>query len=137
MKKQGHAERTDGPIPAPSPFPVIGIGASARDTTPLAGQRTLIVDDNRDAADSLCQLLASRGANAAAVYDGRAALEVVNKLRPDAILLDIGMPGMDGYEVAKHIRADRRFDGIRIIALTGWGSTRTGCAHRNAASTIT
>jgi PAS domain S-box-containing protein len=88
---------------------------------PLARRRTLVVDDNRDAADSLCHLLASLGADASAVYDGRAALDALEALRPHAIVLDIGMPGMDGYEVARAIRRDHRFDGVRIIALTGWG----------------
>jgi two-component system CheB/CheR fusion protein len=88
---------------------------------PLAGQRILVVDDNCDAADSLCQLLAARGADARAVYSGRAAIDAVEGAPPHAIVLDIGMPDMDGYEVARHIRQDRRADGIRIIALSGWG----------------
>jgi CheY-like chemotaxis protein len=79
------------------------------------------VDDNRDAADSLCQLLAARGADARAVYDGRSAIDALASTRPHAIVLDIGMPGMDGYEVARRIRQDQDADGIRIIALSGWG----------------
>jgi two-component system CheB/CheR fusion protein len=91
---------------------------------PLAAHRVLIVDDNRDAADSLCHLLAARGAEVQAVYDGQAALDALDKLdsaRPQSVVLDIGMPGMDGYQVARRIRAEPRYDGMRIIALTGWG----------------
>ena len=88
---------------------------------PLAGRRILIVDDNRDAADSLCQLLAARGAETRAVYGGYAAIEAFEAARPDAIVLDIGMPEMDGYEVARRIRREEGAGAIRIVALTGWG----------------
>jgi CheY-like chemotaxis protein len=99
---------------------------------PLAGKRVLIVDDNRDAADSLCLLLASKGADAKAVYDGRAGLAAVEAGKPDAVVLDIGMSGMDGHEVARRIREDQRFAGTRIIALTGWGQLADRAASRTS-----
>jgi signal transduction histidine kinase/ActR/RegA family two-component response regulator len=103
-------------------MPVRSAAPALVDTTrPLAAHRVLIVDDNRDAADSLCHLLAARGADAHAVYDGQAALEALASAPPQSVVLDIGMPGMDGYQVARRIRADGRYDGMRIIALTGWG----------------
>jgi len=83
--------------------------------------RVLVVDDNRDAADSLCILLGSLGVEAHCVYTGDEALRRIPELRPDAVVLDIGMPGMDGYAVARAIRADAANAGIRLIALTGWG----------------
>ena len=92
-----------------------------QDAAMLGGRRILIVDDNRDAADSLCQLLAARGANVRAVYDGRSAIESLDDVIPDAIVLDIGMPDMDGYEVARRIRLDERAKRVRLVALTGWG----------------
>jgi two-component system CheB/CheR fusion protein len=89
--------------------------------TLLAGRRVLVVDDNRDAADSLCQLLAARGADARAMYDGRSAIEFMKDMQPHAVVLDIGMPGMDGYEVARHIRQDKEQGKVQLIALSGWG----------------
>jgi len=88
---------------------------------PLAGQRILVVDDNRDAADTLAMLLDADGAQARAVYDGQAALDALAGLRPHTVLLDLGMPEMDGLEVARRIRADPAWAGVRIVALTGWG----------------
>jgi PAS domain S-box-containing protein len=92
-------------------------------TATLAGCRILVVDDNQDAADSLCQLLAACGADARAVYDGRSAIDTLDSAIPDAIVLDIGMPDMDGYEVAQRIRQDARARGVRLVALSGWGQT--------------
>jgi PAS domain S-box-containing protein len=90
-------------------------------TVPLDGKRVLIVDDNRDAADSLCLLLRSKGAEVRVAYDGPAGLAALETALPHAVLLDVGMPGMDGHEVARRIRGDPRFDGLCLIALTGWG----------------
>jgi CheY-like chemotaxis protein len=84
-------------------------------------RRVLIVDDNRDAADTLGALLGTLGANVSVVYTGRAALEALDTFAPDVVILDIGMPEMDGYDVARQIRS--RADGghLLLIALTGWG----------------
>lgn len=87
----------------------------------LTGRRILVVDDNRDAADSLCQLLDTQGAQATAVYDGAEALAALASLQPHAIVLDLGMPVMDGCEVARRIRRDPALAAIRLIALSGWG----------------
>jgi len=82
--------------------------------------RILVVDDNRDAAETLGALLATLGGTISLVHSGREALEKVEEFRPDVVLLDIGMPEMDGYEVARRIRATPQAD-VLIIALTGWG----------------
>ena len=84
-------------------------------------QRILIVDDNRDAANTLGGLLQMIGADVRVVYDGPAALEVLRAFRPSVVMLDLGMPGMDGYEVAQRIRAQPDLSGTTLIALTGWG----------------
>lgn len=96
---------------------------SAASTARVAAQlsfRILIVDDNRDAADSLAMLLRYCGADTEVVYDGRSALEAIERNTPEIILLDLGMPDMDGYETAQRIRAQEKFAAITLIALTGW-----------------
>lgn len=83
--------------------------------------RVMVVDDNRDAAEGLALLLGLLGAESRVAHDGAAALAVLQQWLPQLLLLDIGMPGMDGYEVARRIRADRRYDALTLVALTGWG----------------
>jgi signal transduction histidine kinase/PAS domain-containing protein len=87
----------------------------------LPSRRILVVDDNRDAAESLGMLLEALGADVRVAIDGPGALKMLESFDAAMILLDIGMPGMDGYEVARRIRSD--FPGRRptIVALTGWG----------------
>ena len=82
--------------------------------------RVLVVDDNHDASDMLGMLLTSLHATVRTVHSGPEALATFDEFDPDVVLLDIGMPFMDGYEVARRIRA-RRGKGVRLIALTGWG----------------
>lgn len=84
-------------------------------------RRLLIVDDNADAADSLGDLLSTLGATVRVVHSGQEALTAVPTFRPDAVLLDIGMPGMDGYEVARRIRATVGQQRVLLVAVTGWG----------------
>ena len=84
-------------------------------------RRVLVVDDNSDATEMLQTLLEALGAVVAAAGSGREALGVFETFGPDAVLLDIGMPGMDGYEVARRIRALPSGRATQIIALTGWG----------------
>jgi CheY-like chemotaxis protein len=84
--------------------------------------RVLVVDDNVDAADSLGMLLQLQGHDVRLVHDGLDALAAVREFRPDAILLDLGLPGIDGYEVARQLRMDVELRQPRLIALTGWGS---------------
>jgi signal transduction histidine kinase len=93
---------------------------SPRPSTVLTAQRILVVDDNRDAADSLRTLLKFLGADVEVAYGGAEALSAIEKLHPAVVLLDLGMPEIDGYEVAKRIR-QTEFDDVTLIALTGWG----------------
>jgi len=97
-------------------------GTVASSMTPfLPRRRVLVVDDNRDAADSLGMLLEVAGADARVVYDGPTALEALPVYCPQVVLLDVGMPGMDGYSVARRIREDPRYGSVALIALTGFG----------------
>ena len=89
---------------------------------PFAGQRILIVDDNVDAAESLAALLRCLGADVATAYSGAAALEHVAAHKPAVMVFDIGMPGMDGYELARRTRAMPEGADLMLVALTGWGN---------------
>jgi CheY-like chemotaxis protein len=88
---------------------------------PAAGRRILVVDDNADAATSLSQLLELDGHESQAVYGAVEALERVPEFRPDIVLLDIGLPQMSGYEVARRLRQLEGFSRLTLVALTGYG----------------
>ncbi len=81
----------------------------------------LVVDDNVDSAESLSQCLSMLGYETRTAHDGLAALTSAESWCPDAALLDIGLPQMSGYEVAKRIRALRQNERLLLIALSGWG----------------
>ena len=85
-------------------------------------RRILVVDDNRDSADSLAMLLRLVGHDVRTAHDGRQALVVAATYRPDLVLLDIGLPGMDGFAVARHLRSQPELAGVVLVALTGYGS---------------
>jgi len=93
-------------------------------TSLLKPRRVLVVDDNRDAAESMGILLKLLGADVHVAYSGAEALEALPAYRPDVVILDIGMPGMDGYEVARRIRRQPEFQKVTLIALTGWGQDK-------------
>jgi CheY-like chemotaxis protein len=84
-------------------------------------RRVLVVDDNVDAADSIGKILAAFGHQVRCEYDGPCALAAARDYRPEVVLLDIGLPGMDGYEVARKLREIDELKGVLIIAVTGYG----------------
>ena len=86
-----------------------------------AGLKILVVDDSRDAADTCATLLALSGHHVQTAYTGRRALELAESFRPHALLLDIGLPDFDGYQLAAKVRAAPWGRGIILIAVTGWG----------------
>ncbi len=88
---------------------------------PTVLRRVLIVDDNADAADSLAALLSLQGHRACVAHDGTSGLALARRERPDILFLDLGMPGLDGYEVARQLRADPATRDTFLVALTGWG----------------
>ncbi len=92
-----------------------------RPESPPSGHRLLVVDDNEDAALSLAMLLRLQGHEVRVAHDGPSALEVATSYRPDLVFLDIGMPGMDGYEVARRLRKTPGLEKTVLAALTGWG----------------
>jgi two-component system CheB/CheR fusion protein len=83
-------------------------------------RRILVVDDNRDAADSLCMLLTSRGHDVRVAYDGLEAVGAAVTFQPDVVLLDIGLPKLSGNDAARRIR-EARGEGVLLVAVTGWG----------------
>ena len=99
-----------------------GRGRGPRRPGNVRRHRVLVVDDNADAANSLARLLARLyGQDVRVSNDGASALEAAGDFRPDVVLLDIGMPGMDGYEVARRLRSRPGFEQTLLAALTGWG----------------
>ena len=102
----------------PAPAPV--------DETPrrLVSRRVLVVDDNEDSAESLALLLRLDGHLVQTAHDGEAALEAADRFQPDAILLDLGMPRLNGYEVCERIRLRPWGRGVLLVAQTGWGQAQ-------------
>jgi signal transduction histidine kinase len=113
-------------------LPLAADEAAATPAARLAGEagpraavdprRVLVVDDNRDSAESLAQLLRLLGHEIWQAYSGRDAVATACSRRPDLVLLDIGMPDLSGYEVARQIRAEPSLAGTTLVALTGYGS---------------
>jgi signal transduction histidine kinase/integral membrane sensor domain MASE1/ActR/RegA family two-component response regulator len=94
---------------------------SATAARPTRGLRVLIVEDNVDSADSLAHLLRRRGHETHIARDGNQGLASARALRPDVVLLDIGLPGLDGFEVARHLREEADAEGLLLVALSGYG----------------
>ena len=110
--------------------------ARQRTQAPTSKHRLLVVDDNKDAAESMSMLLEMWGHEVAFAYDGPTALETAQQWQPEAVFLDIGLPGMDGYEVAARLRELPQVKNAVLIAITGYGqeddrlrSRRAGIDH--------
>jgi CheY-like chemotaxis protein len=99
--------------------------ATSAQTPPVlvTSRRFIVVDDSKDGADSLTMLLQKHGQHAEPCYGGAEALDMAARLQPQAIFLDLAMPGLDGYEVCRRIRREPWGRGIVIVALTGYGQT--------------
>jgi CheY-like chemotaxis protein len=112
-------------LPVASPSKNTRQPAAVADREPHAGDgstmRILIVEDNADARELLSDALASKGHEVRAASDGPAALHVLEEWQPDVALLDIGLPGITGHEVARRMRADPQLRRVPLVALTGWG----------------
>jgi signal transduction histidine kinase len=139
-----------GPTAAPQPQPDVSTTASAQATASatagdtvnvpatrngelrLVKHRILIADDNSDALESLATLLQLRGHEVFTACDGAMALESAERHRPDVVLLDIGMPTLDGCEVARRIRQQPWGSRIKLVALTGWGQNSDRRRSRDA-----
>lgn len=105
-------------LAAPAP----ALAAAVPDTAGSVSRRVLIVDDNKDAAKTLAMLMKLAGHETHTCFDGPSALEAAHSFRPEVVLLDIGLPGMNGYVVAEHLRQDSGVSDAVLIALTGYGA---------------
>jgi signal transduction histidine kinase/ActR/RegA family two-component response regulator len=115
------ASGTTAAAVATPPADTIAHGGDGGPRDADGGRRILVVDDNRDAAESLAMLLELSGYATRVVHDGLAALTAAEEMRPDVILLDLGLPRLDGIEVARRLRASECGRNVLLIALTGWG----------------
>lgn len=121
-RSEGPGRGSEFSVTLPLRRPPASAGARRSRASGAPRRRVLVVDDNRDAADLLRQLLALGGHEARAAYDGREALAIARDFRPDAVLCDIGLPaGMDGFDVARVMRADPTLRGALLVAVTGYG----------------
>jgi CheY-like chemotaxis protein len=109
-------------------LPSIGVGGEERaravSTRPIADKprrRILVADDNRDAVDSLATMLRLSGNEVHTAHDGVEAVERAEAIQPDVVLMDVGMPRMNGYDATRRIRSQTWGERIVVIALTGWG----------------
>ncbi len=94
--------------------------------------RVLVVDDNHDTARGMARLLKIAGHEVQVAHDGWAAIEVARTFAPDAVLLDIGLPGLDGYEVATRLRHEDCCQGALLIAASGYGEDQARDRSRKA-----
>lgn len=106
--------------------------ASGASKGTLARHRILLVDDNHDAADSLAALLTRRGASVLVAYGGAEAIKAVEIFQPTVVLMDLSMPGMSGFELARQIRQHPGLGKVHLIALSGWGQEADRCRSREA-----
>jgi len=120
------------PLRLPRHIPAGGRVAWENAASVGPARRILIVDDNRDAADALAELMRDFGHDVSIAHDGRAALESAATRRPELVLLDISMPEMDGFEVARRLRAEVGLHDAILVALTGYGEDRHRRLSRDA-----
>jgi CheY-like chemotaxis protein len=111
------------PVEQHSARPAAAVSPARRDVERPCERptRILVVDDNVDLARGLARLLEIRGHDVQVAYDGPTGLDQAKKSKPEVVLLDIGLPGMDGYQVAAHLRQEETVKDATIIAISGYG----------------
>jgi len=120
------------PVPTPVTERVPSPAPPEQATSSATSRRVLVVDDNRDSADSLAMLLTMFGHEVRTAYDGQDGVRAARSFRPDLVLMDIGLPGLNGYDAARAIRSEPWGRGLRLVALTGWGSEEDRRRSRDA-----
>lgn len=109
-------------LPLAAAEPISTAPQGRRGAARTEARRVLVVDDNDDAAEMLAMVLELGGHEPRTAHDGPEALETARAFRPEVVFLDIGLPGMDGFEVARRLRQEPGLEGAVLVALTGWGS---------------
>ncbi|MEX1034272.1 MAG: PAS domain S-box protein [Cellvibrionaceae bacterium] len=115
-----------------NPEPISETRPTVEQDNGVGSHRILVVDDNADAAEALAMMLRMIGNDVQVAYSGREGLSLAGQIHPDLILLDLGMPELDGYEVARRLRSDPRGHSTVITALTGWGQEEDRQRSREA-----
>jgi K+-sensing histidine kinase KdpD/CheY-like chemotaxis protein len=129
----GLGQGTEFTVRLPRSMGHTGTNVSGREgAQPPPGLRVLVVEDNVDTAAAMSKLLTQAGCDTNVAHDGPAALEAAGAFRPQVVLLDIGLPGIDGYEVARRLRADSRHRGLRLVAISGYGQAQDQQRSREA-----
>ena len=106
--------------------------SSHSSSSTVANRRVLVIDDNADAADTLVAILSLLGHDAVAAHNGADGLRAAERQHPDVVFLDIGMPGMNGFEVAVAMRQIAGLETVRIVALTAWRDEATRARAKSA-----
>jgi CheY-like chemotaxis protein len=115
------AASSDDPAAAPGAVPRAKADAADAGRRKGASRRVMVADDNRDSADTLAMILEIAGHEVRVAHDGRAALALAAEFQPEFALLDLGMPELSGYDVARALRREPWGRTMQLIALTGWG----------------
>jgi two-component system, sensor histidine kinase len=123
ISSAGPGRGTEASIRLPVATSTAAVASEAPAVAPPHSQprRIVIIEDNVDSAEMLAQYLQIAGHDVLVAYDGHAGLQAAARHRPDVIICDIGLPGLDGYSVARHIRSDPTFERCLLIAITGYG----------------
>jgi CheY-like chemotaxis protein len=100
--------------------PRSGGGLASDAATPPQGRRILVADDHRDSADSLAMVLQMQGHEVLTAYDGQSAVTLAESFHPEVMVIDVAMPRLDGFEVARCVRASAGGAGVLLVALSGW-----------------
>jgi CheY-like chemotaxis protein len=109
------------PALSESPATVNGAPPTSADTPVVVRRRVLIVDDNPDVLEGLCRLVTRLGNEVRRAHDGLQALEVGREFQPDVVLMDLGMPNLNGYDAARRMRKEPWGRDVALVATTGWG----------------
>jgi PAS domain S-box-containing protein len=129
---EGHGSEFVVRLPAAASVSLLAAPTTGDAETSTAVHRILVVDDNKDSADSLAMLLELTGHEVYTAHDGHSALDAAEQRRPDVVLLDIGLPALNGHEVCRRIRQEAWGTTTVIIALTGWGQEEDRRRSREA-----